>query len=176
MSVEMNSDPSIQSNRDEEAYLKALLRQSEKQKIKVRSEIVGWLQELRQRAAYDVAQQQFPTRRDEEWRFTDLSEVLAVEFARSQPAAIPPEALEPFILSEAKHSRVVFVNGFYAPDLSDCSGLPEGAFVGNLAQLPLEKVTARSNTSPTKKGKKKSSPRSIPPDFPMSRLSGSSAI
>ncbi|MDY6785900.1 MAG: Fe-S cluster assembly protein SufD [Cyanobacteriota bacterium] len=139
MSVEINSEPSIQSNRDEDAYLKALLRQSEKQKIKVRSQIVGWLQELRQRAAYDVAQQQMPTRRDEDWRFTDLSEMLAVEFTRSQPADIPFEAMAHFILPEAKHSRVVFVNGFYAPHLSDCSALPEGVFAGSLAQLPSEK-------------------------------------
>jgi Fe-S cluster assembly protein SufD len=138
MSVEINSDASIQSSRDQDAYLKALLKQSEKQGIKMRSEIVGWLQELRQRAAYDVAQQRMPNRRDEEWRFTDLSELLAVDFTRSQPVELPSEAIAPFILPEADHSRMVFVNGFYAPKLSDCSALPEGVFAGNLAQLPLD--------------------------------------
>ncbi|MDY7014925.1 MAG: Fe-S cluster assembly protein SufD [Cyanobacteriota bacterium] len=138
MSIEIPSDLSVQSHRGEDAYLRALLKQSEGQKIKVRSEIVGWLQELRQRAAYDVAQQQIPTRRDEEWRFTDLSELSAANFERSQPTSLPAEAIAPFILPEAKHSRLVFVNGFYDPDLSDLSALPEGVFAGNLTQLPLE--------------------------------------
>lgn len=138
MVVEIPADPLLKSEQEGDVYLKALLRQSEGQKVKVRSEIIGWLQELRQRSAYDVAHQQMPTRRDEDWRFTDLSELLAINFTRSQPVTITQTAITPFILPEAEKSRVVFVNGIYVPDLSDTSALPEGVFVGNLAQLPLE--------------------------------------
>ncbi|MGD2179647.1 Fe-S cluster assembly protein SufD [Lusitaniella coriacea] len=119
-------------------YLRELLRQSEEQKIPMRAENSGLLQELRQRAAYDVAQQQMPTRKDEDWRFTDLSELREIHFLRVQPAKLSPADIAPFVLPEAQQSCIVFVNGVYEPQLSDTSALPSGLFVGNLAQLRVE--------------------------------------
>ncbi|NEQ87885.1 MAG: Fe-S cluster assembly protein SufD, partial [Moorea sp. SIO2I5] len=46
--------------------------------------------------------------------------------------------ISPVVLPEAVNSRLVFVNGIYAPELSSVAGLPEGVFVGNLAELPSE--------------------------------------
>lgn len=121
-----------------DAYLSDLLKQSQTQTIRVRSEISGWLQELRQKAAYEVAHQQLPTRRDEEWQFTDLSELKAIAFQNPPAVNVDPETLASFTLPEARHSQVVFINGVFAPELSDLSALPPGVFVGNLMGLPLE--------------------------------------
>ncbi|MEM9541432.1 MAG: Fe-S cluster assembly protein SufD [Cyanobacteria bacterium P01_E01_bin.42] len=138
MTVEVSEPTPLQADGDRTEYLGKLLRHSEGQKIRTYPEIAGWLQELRQRAAYDVAKLQLPGRQDEEWRFTNLSSLVALDFAPAQPVKVDEAAIARFILPEAAQSRIVFVNGIYAPELSDTSALPEGVFAGNLTQLPLE--------------------------------------
>ncbi|MBF2002698.1 MAG: Fe-S cluster assembly protein SufD [Synechococcales cyanobacterium M58_A2018_015] len=94
----------------------------------------GWLSALRQQAAAHVQEQSFPTTRDEEWRFTDLSELLQIELV--QPEATPPSLdLAGFYLPEAAGSRLVFVDGVYAPELSAVDDGPAHLVVGNLVNL-----------------------------------------
>ena len=61
----------------------------------------------------------FPTTRDEEWRFTDLSSLLSVNWdaALTDDVKVNQAQLEPYQLPEA-NSRLVFVNGTYRADLS----------------------------------------------------------
>lgn len=125
--------------RQTDDYLSGLLQQSQAQTVRVRSEISGWLQELRQKAAYDVAHQALPTRRDEEWQFTDLTALNAIAFSPSTAATPESAAIANLSLPEAHASQVVFVNGVYAPELSDTSSLPDGVFVGNLMTLPIDR-------------------------------------
>ncbi|MGB3510627.1 MAG: Fe-S cluster assembly protein SufD [Microcoleaceae cyanobacterium] len=98
--------------------------------------MAAWLQQVRDRAATLVRGLSIPTKRDEEWRFTDLSLMMKVDF--QAPAAVNLDSLNitPFILPEATDSRLVFVNGVFAPNLSSVSGLKNQVFVGNLGQLP----------------------------------------
>jgi Fe-S cluster assembly protein SufD len=93
------------------------------------SESTG-LQALRDHAALRVQEQTFPSTRDEEWRFTDLSELLSVELTAAERSSITPDAIASFVLPDT--ARLVFVNGIYAAELSDTSNLPEGLTVGNL--------------------------------------------
>ncbi|NJR65264.1 MAG: Fe-S cluster assembly protein SufD [Leptolyngbyaceae cyanobacterium CRU_2_3] len=96
-----------------------------------------WLKELRDHATVRVQEQTFPTTRDEEWRFTDLSALLQTPLvAVEQPVvSLSLEAIAPFILPEAKASQLVFVNGKYAPHLSCVTDLPEAIVIGNLSTL-----------------------------------------
>lgn len=120
------------------AYIKELLRQVEGQKVHSHSEVSGWLQELRQRAAYNVTKQRMPTRQDEEWRFTDLSGLEQHSYTVAPAAPLNAPDIELLTLPEAANSRAVFVNGRFSEALSNLTALPEGIFVGNLAQLPVE--------------------------------------
>jgi Fe-S cluster assembly protein SufD len=91
------------------------------------------LKDLRDRATAVVQEQAIPHTRDEEWRFTDLSGLLQAQFQTyGEPVAIGFPQLEEFLLSEATNSRLVFVDGIYAPALSTVDDLPEGVLVGNL--------------------------------------------
>jgi Fe-S cluster assembly protein SufD len=98
---------------------------------------IGWLNELRQQAATQVQQQYFPTTRDEEWRFTDLSTLVSTEFTavNSSSSRIDPHTIAPFVLPEAAQSQLVFIDGVYAPDLSSVARLPETLLVGTLSEL-----------------------------------------
>ena len=88
---------------------------------------------LRDRSRAMVEELAIPSTKEEEWRFTDLSPLLALDFQGAAPVQIDPAAVEPFQLSETAESRLVFVNGIYAPKLSSVAGLPEGVVAGNLA-------------------------------------------
>ncbi|MBO9540135.1 Fe-S cluster assembly protein SufD [bacterium] len=65
-----------------------------------------------------------PTIKDEEWRFTNLATLKQATFApATQAPEVTLEDIAPFILPEARASRMVFVNGLHAPHLSDVSAL-----------------------------------------------------
>ncbi|MEH2240773.1 Fe-S cluster assembly protein SufD [Nostoc sp.] len=111
-------------NRDD--YLTGLLNQVTATKTE------GWLQELCEGAANWVRHSIIPTTREEEWRFTDLSSLRKVQF---NVGTGNYASLEFDILPEAANSRLVFVNGVFAPELSAVSDLPSGIVVRNLAGL-----------------------------------------
>ncbi|AUB39739.1 sufD, Fe-S cluster assembly protein SufD [Nostoc flagelliforme CCNUN1] len=117
---------SLTSMLDRDDYLTGLLNQVTATKTE------GWLQELRQSAANWVRHSIIPTTREEEWRFTDLSSLRKVQF---NIEAGNFASLEFEILPEAANSRLVFVNGVYAPELSAVSDFPSGIVVSNLAGL-----------------------------------------
>ncbi len=100
--------------------------------------MAAWLQQTRDRAGAWVRELEIPTKKDEEWRFTDLSPLLNVSFQAPQPVNLGDLDIGAFVLPEAKNTRLVFVNGVFAPNHSSVAGLPEGVFVGNLGQLPDE--------------------------------------
>jgi len=129
------------SNR-QDTYLAGLLNQCQALDLQVIDpDIAALLQELRARASLWLDKLTIPTKRDEEWRFTDLSRLLKVNFQKPEVNVdLAESAVAELSLPEAP-IRLVFVNGVYAPSLSSVTNLPEGLVVGNLAQLP---VTHRS--------------------------------
>ncbi|MEO1800833.1 MAG: Fe-S cluster assembly protein SufD, partial [Cyanobacteria bacterium J06629_2] len=91
-----------------------------------------WLIDIRQQAKNFLSRLSVPTRKDEDWRFIDLSSLTAGKFITLQNSV----AVEEAPLAETKNSRLVFINGIYNADLSDVSALPKEIYVGNLANLP----------------------------------------
>jgi Fe-S cluster assembly protein SufD len=95
----------------------------------------GWLCDLRKEGFARFAELGFPTTRDEEWKYTDVSPVAKLAFRpvlEPSPDGVTEAVLRPFRLAGAA-ARLVFVNGWFAPDLSSVDGLPAGAVAGSLA-------------------------------------------
>lgn len=136
VSPETQAPPQSKAAAERQAYLKGLLERS------ARADQGNWLDELRDRTSALVHEQTFPSTRDEEWKFTDLSAMLGTEF---QPVAasgsVNAKQIEGYALTEAK-TRLVFVDGRYAPELSTTAGLPNGVVVGNLDTLEGDKLSA----------------------------------
>ncbi len=88
---------------------------------------------LRRTAIERFAEIGFPTTKLEEWRFTNVAKVAATDFARSLPGG--GEATTADVASHLFESgtRMVFIDGHFAPELSSLSGLPEGVVVDSLA-------------------------------------------
>lgn len=97
----------------------------------------GWLQSLRDRALDWARQLALPTTRDEEWRFTDLSPLRQVKF--NVQKYYDTSSLKPEFWPETANSRLVFVNGVFAPELSAIASLPKEVVVSNLANLPADR-------------------------------------
>lgn len=92
-----------------------------------------WLQELRDRGAARFSALGFPTVRDEEWRFTNISPIATAEFvAAADDPRVDEEVLKGIAFSDAPN-RIVVVNGRFSAALSRVNGLPPGTRLGSLA-------------------------------------------
>ena len=103
-----------------------------------------FVSELRQLASDRLSTLSFPTTKDEEWKYTDVSSLGNLAFANQN---VIQETIAPDISTNieeliAKHSApeasgnlIVFVNGEYSTQFSDTTGAGDGLIVGNLANL-----------------------------------------
>ncbi len=92
---------------------------------------LAWLNALRAEAVDRVGVLTVPTQRDEEWRFTDISQLTKMSFHPVRTTiSLQVADIERFYIEEAT-TRLVFVDGVYAPQLS--SGITDnGVAVVNL--------------------------------------------
>ena len=102
----------------------------------------AWLTEARRAAFEWVAEHGFPTLKDEDWRYTRLGPILDIPF---EPAAagmghrLSSSTIDA-LAADLGGTRLVFVNGHFAPELSWLAELPEGATVTNLASVLAEEA------------------------------------
>ena len=92
---------------------------------------------LRERAFQSFAETGLPHRRIEEWKYTDLRSLLreAVPLAGPADASVYAALRQSDPLGDAKLRRLVFVNGQFAPEISEL-----GNFEKNLTIVPLAKA------------------------------------
>ena len=119
----------------ENKFLGSLLKQWEAEKSVFNKQLKDYIEQLNKNASSNVLKSHLPTRKDEEWRFTDISSLRENDFKIASSKDISLTDIDAFIYPEALHTRIVFVNGIYAPQLSDISVLGEGIYVGNLTNL-----------------------------------------
>ena len=91
-----------------------------------------WLDDLRSRGAARFAALGIPTVRDEEWRFTNVSPIAAIDFKPAGQISGTAARLDGFAYTDAP-VRLVVVNGRFDTTLSRLKGLPAGVHVGSLA-------------------------------------------
>lgn len=95
----------------------------------------AWLTPRRKAAIARFAEVGFPGPKHEEWRYTNVSPLIETDFVAAPPAIARREQFAPIWFEEQGDvDRVVFVNGRFSADLSSIGTLPEGAFVGSLAE------------------------------------------
>jgi Fe-S cluster assembly protein SufD len=76
-----------------------------------------------------------PTRKDEEWKYTNISPLLQHNFFPSfTKEKVSSEKISKFLFDKLEHSLLVFVNGIYAPELSKITNMQNGVIVGSLAE------------------------------------------
>jgi Fe-S cluster assembly protein SufD len=91
--------------------------------------------EMRKSAISNFSELQFPTTRDEEWKYTNISPLLKHTFQRAQVLSKDYEVgVNQFLFDKMEHSLIVFVNGTYSKTLSKIKNLSNGVIVKSLAE------------------------------------------
>jgi Fe-S cluster assembly protein SufD len=92
---------------------------------------------IREQAFASFANRGFPTRRDEDWKYTSLRplEKRAFRLAPAAPVAVPAARINAAAFPGLDCHRLVFVNGAFAAEHSDAAAAPDGLRVESLAGL-----------------------------------------
>jgi Fe-S cluster assembly protein SufD len=104
-----------------------------------RARLPDTVERLREAARDHFAARGFPTTRDEEWRFTSVTPIVDRAFRLAGPAPAGAAldglgGLDGLRLSGLDRVELVFVDGRYAPALSETGALPRGVRVESLAR------------------------------------------
>ncbi len=92
---------------------------------------------VRQKSMQQLNSTQFPHKKIEEWRFTDLRPISRTEFTHINDAGTYKASdIEKYFIPESDRSRLVFINGRYNETYSSIGGLGKGVTVGNLSRFP----------------------------------------
>ena len=92
------------------------------------------LKPLRERALGLVSDRTFPHGKDEEWRFTDLSDLLALPLTRAKPTKASPSVIQNAAPLASEHCLAT-VNGYYDAELSATEEKTEGVVIAPLSIL-----------------------------------------
>ncbi|MFT5107905.1 MAG: Fe-S cluster assembly protein SufD [Pseudoalteromonas tetraodonis] len=96
-----------------------------------------WVRVARKAGISQFVELGFPTLQDEDWRFTNVAPIAKLPFKpvlESTGEGVTAQALDRFTFAELAGSRLVFVDGHFAPELSSTVNLPEGVKVKSLAE------------------------------------------
>lgn len=98
----------------------------------------AWLTPARQASVEWATARGFPTLKDEDWKYTRLGPLLDVPFERARTGHRVSSTMIDALSIDVASTRLVFVNGLFAPALSLLTELPEGVTVTNLASVLAE--------------------------------------
>ncbi len=96
-----------------------------------------WLADLREAGSRRFLAEGFPTTRDEEFRFTSVAPIAERVFgpAAGDASAAGAALKGRFVVPGLDAHELVFLNGSFAPSLSNVTGLPKGVRVESLAAV-----------------------------------------
>ena len=96
---------------------------------------VPWVREIRERALSRFSEIGFPTIQDEEWKYTNVSPIERHGFTPAPKGVngVSAAQIEGLTFKDLLAHRLVFINGYYHPELSCIGALPAGVVVGSLA-------------------------------------------
>jgi Fe-S cluster assembly protein SufD len=88
----------------------------------------SWLAPIRRAAIERFAELGFPTRRNEAWKYTSVSEIAKASLDPEPPArdGVSRDDIRVLLGSEASQEWFVFEDGRFAPELSSDAALPAG--------------------------------------------------
>ncbi|HEX9251147.1 MAG TPA: Fe-S cluster assembly protein SufD [Ignavibacteriaceae bacterium] len=90
---------------------------------------------IRKDAINKIAGIAFPTQKDEEWKYTNISSLQKHNFSLAAiKANVSSETISKFLFDKMEHSLLVFVNGNFSPELSKLIDIPKRVVIGSLAE------------------------------------------
>ena len=93
------------------------------------------LHQKRKEALSNFSRLDFPSIKDEEWKYTSIAPLLKHNFILSyEKKTVSKEFIKSLLFDEMEHSLIVFINGKYSHENSILLNLPKGVIVGSIAE------------------------------------------
>jgi len=93
------------------------------------------IHQIRKDALSNFSKLDFPSLKDEEWKYTSIAPLLKYNFVPSfNKKNISKDFIKSLLFDEMEHSLLVFINGIYSEEHSDLLNLPDGVIVGSIAE------------------------------------------
>ena len=124
----------MQDQKPESRYLESFARFE----ATLDGEAASPVHQARRDALAKFAAMGFPTTRQEEWRFTNVTPIVRGTFdplPRPEPARVAAGDVARFAFAGQDGPRVVFVNGVWSPEQSSLRGMPAGLTIRSLNEL-----------------------------------------
>jgi Fe-S cluster assembly protein SufD len=105
---------------------------------KLNGESKSYLHQVRKDALLEFERENFPTLRNEEWKYTDVAPIISNNFAPAVNMAVPfisKNSIQKYLFNGFDYHLVVFINGIYSEELSEVNELPEGVVIGSLNKI-----------------------------------------
>ena len=100
---------------------------------------IGEITELRKNAIENFKELGFPTLRDEDWRFTNLTPISKGKFKlNGEGSSVDASMLESFTFKGLDTYLLVFVNGKFSKELSNIQDVPDGVTISSLSDAKNE--------------------------------------
>ena len=101
-----------------------------------------FLHDIRENALKKLEELSFPTLKDEDWKYTNVSPILKENFIPAVSAdklVLTKADIEKYLFKKFDYYLAVFVNGIFSPELSDLNDLQDGLTVDSLANVSKNK-------------------------------------
>jgi Fe-S cluster assembly protein SufD len=93
------------------------------------------IHQKRKDALSNFSRLEFPTIKDEEWKYTSIAPLLKFNFVPSyEKKVVSKEFIKSLLFDEMEHSLIVFINGRFSAENSILLNLPDGVIVGSIAE------------------------------------------
>ena len=96
-----------------------------------------WLKGIREQGFQKFSSLGFPTKREEEWRFIDISEITKTNFNLPSPVntSLSKKKISPYSFGELDCYSLVFIDGQFHPQHSSNTNLPQGVIVDEFSLI-----------------------------------------
>jgi len=130
-------DKNLENKKTKEWYISNFKTFEEK----LNGQSKSYLHEVRKNALIQLTEIDFPTKRNEEWKYTNVSPILKHNFVpavNTQLPSLTKEGIAKYVFKDFDYHLAVFVNGIFSEDLSEISELPKGVVIGGLNKISKE--------------------------------------
>jgi len=93
------------------------------------------IHELRKSAIVKLEELDFPTIKNEDWKYTNILPMLSYSFRPAGKTTLKKEDIKKYFINDVDVHLAALVNGRFSEELSDIGTLPEGVIVDSLANI-----------------------------------------
>jgi len=89
---------------------------------------------FKKNAFLELQDQRFPTRKDEDWKYTNVGPIIKSSYQQGEPSSIDASVMDECLFEGLDVIKIVFINGHLDTDLSAFEDTPEGVTLSTMKE------------------------------------------